>query len=157
MWNWLVDRIIAIAKRTPYVHLPGYMFRWWLIPYNRWIPSLRVHEIIASDDDRAFHDHPWWYVTVILRGGYWEIRPLFHSGIYICNSRTWRGPGSVLFRQAASWHRLEVPDGSVATTLFMTGRYKRRWGFLIQPRHKLYHKDYVLEYGPPEWRKAGAL
>lgn len=32
--NWLIRR----AQRAPYVHLPGYMNRWWLVPYSD--PSL---------------------------------------------------------------------------------------------------------------------
>ena len=72
MWKWLADRLIARAMRTPYIHLEGYMNRWWLIPYNRFGIAVRIHEILRSDADRDLHDHPWWYVTIILRGGYWE-------------------------------------------------------------------------------------
>lgn len=147
--NRVADWLIARAKRTPYSHLPGYMFRWWLLPYSCWRPSVRVHEIIASDDDRAFHDHPWWYFSIILRGGYWEVRPCYDaSDLYEGDVRTWYGPGSVIFRRAASWHRLEIPNGSTCTTLFTTGRYARRWGFMPTPAYKIEHSKYPkVTYG----------
>lgn len=141
-----VDWLIARAKRTPYFHLGGYMNRWWLLPYTWWRPAARIHEILRSDDDRAFHDHPWPYMTIILRGGYFEVRPTYdESGLFTGITRRWYGPGSVLFRRAKSWHRLEVPCGTIATTLFITGRMSQKWGFQTTPVPKLYHRDYVQE------------
>lgn len=147
----IADWIIARAKRTPYHHLQGYMNRWWLIPYGtRWSPAIRVHEILRSDDDRAFHDHPWNYLTVVLKGGYFEVRPVFKDGIYRGDKRTWCGPGSVLFRRATDWHRLEVPEGTVATTLFTTFAYRQQWGFMPQPaQNKVYYREYLGGYDNP--------
>jgi hypothetical protein len=82
----LVDWIIRRARRTPYTHLRHadgrpYMDRDWFLRIGRsgpnrqypWIGA-RVHTILSSDDDRALHDHPWAFVTIILRGGYVEFR-----------------------------------------------------------------------------------
>ncbi|MFJ1257876.1 hypothetical protein [Cupriavidus sp. CuC1] len=139
----LVDALIRRAMRTPYFHLKGYMERYWLIPYNRFAPAARIHHILRSDDDRAFHDHPWPYVTVILRGGYTEVTPVYDaSGLYQGEARKWHGPGSILFRRAKSWHRLEVPEGKTAWTLFITGKYQQRWGFMPNPAGKVYYQDY---------------
>lgn len=145
-----VDWLIARAKRTPYSHLPGYMLRWWLVPYGTgpFGVSARIHEILRSDDDRHFHDHPWWYVTIILRGGYWEVTPAIielwrghwvNIGVV---KREWRGPGTVLFRRAKTWHRLEIPEGQTCTTLFITGPYSNAWGFLVDGE-KVHHDDYL--------------
>src|ERR1700733_7651031 len=42
-----------------------YVRRWYLeTPFG----SIRVHHWLHSDDDRAFHDHPWWFWTLVLRG-----------------------------------------------------------------------------------------
>ena len=148
IWSWLWRRIVAAlivrARRTPYTHLPGYMERYWLLPYAWWRPAARLHHILRSDNDRAFHDHPWTYITIILRGGYWEVQPVFDaSGLFQGERRTWRGPGSVLFRRARSWHRLELPEGETAWTLFITFRYRQKWGFLVEPRHKVPHDEYL--------------
>lgn len=138
---WLVNRIIARAQRTPYIHLDGYMNRWWLLPYNRTGYAARVHEIVSSDRERDLHNHPWPYITVILRGGYFEHTP---GGRWdVATNRRWYGPGSVLVRPANSFHRLELwrrPDGTEEScwTLFLTGRKRRDtdpghscWGFMV--------------------------
>jgi hypothetical protein len=72
-------------------------------------------------DDRHLHDHPFNYMTLILKGGYWEH---LQDG-----SRTWYGPGSIRFAKANTLHRLELPEGQDAWTLFFTGTRIRKWGF----------------------------
>jgi hypothetical protein len=115
-----------------------YMRRWLIGP--RWAWGLRVHCIERSDADRELHDHPWWFVSIILRGGYWE-----HT---LDGRRTWYGPGSIVFRSADTLHRIELDTectqarkrglhtGSClsrpvpAWTLVLRGRRARAWGFL---------------------------
>ena len=81
--------------------------------------NLFIHHIMLSETD-ALHDHPWWYITIILKGGYWETTP---------NGTKWKGAGSVVIRRATIPHRLEVkPEG--AWTLFLHGKPKREWGFI---------------------------
>lgn len=145
MLKWFGDWLIRRAMRTPYEHIGNYMQRFWLIPYGtKWAfdGAARIHCILRSDDDRAFHDHPWPYISLILRGEYVEVTPVFESGIYVGEHRTAYGPGSLIFRKAKSWHRLEVEKGKVVWTLFITLPYQQRWGFLTNPEHKVYWKDY---------------
>lgn len=152
----LVDRLIARARRTPYVHLTGYMERYWLVPYHKMRPgydgtgpvswrrpiarmlqtfgiAVRLHHILRSDKGRDFHDHPWHYCTIILRGGYWEHTP---------KGCKYHGAGSILLRRATSWHRLEVEPGKTAWTLFITGRRKQGWGFLLSDGRKVPYQEY---------------
>src|SRR5215469_11962634 len=37
-----------------------YLRRWGL---ETWFFSIRVHHWLHSDDDRAFHDHTWWFLS----------------------------------------------------------------------------------------------
>lgn len=158
MFDRIVDWLIQRAKQAPYIHLDGYMNRWWLIPYNRFFPAVRIHEILRSDLPRSperpavdFHDHPWTYVTVLLRGSYTEVTPIFDkSGLYKGERRVKYGPGSVLFRRARSWHYLECDSGTV-TTLFITGQYQRKWGFLLKNDAKMAYDEYFKTY--PKDRK----
>jgi len=111
--------------------LPGYMCRWVL--ETRW-GTLRLHNILRSDDDRALHDHPWDFWSLILWGGYREFLPgLLHSGngtyAPIGNQR-WCGPGSLVKRSAADAHRIALVHGP-AWTLVWTGPRVRRWGFYV--------------------------
>ncbi len=169
----------ARAQRTPYFHLPGYMNRYWLVPYWRVVRrpvravdslgapyegyltdgtgpvsfrfrpvaavlqrlgiAARLHCILRSDDGRDPHDHPWPYVTVILSGGYTEHRYDEHGSLL---SSKWHGPGSVLFRRAADWHRLELLPGQLTWTLFITGAKQQGWGFLTAPGEKTPWHEY---------------
>ena len=94
-------------------------------------PNIFIHKIFKSDEDRDPHDHPWWYVTVILSGGYWEYTPVFDSdGRGFNEVGRWRGPGSIIWRRATDLHRLEMK--APTTTLFIHGWRKREWGFLTR-------------------------
>lgn len=124
----LAPHLITIAEgREPDVVIGGredpYLARWFLIPRNRWF-NVYLHHFLRSDDDRALHDHPWWNLSILLRGAYVEhtVRP---GGI---NVRTQRQAGAMKLRRAASAHRIELPDGPV-WTLFVTGPRLRSWGF----------------------------
>lgn len=95
-----------------------YLRRWWLIPRNRWF-NIYLHEIRKSDDDRALHDHPYYNMSIVLRGGYTEMTPV--------GSRR-RRAGSVVLRGARALHRLVI-EGDPAWTIFVTGPRIRNWGF----------------------------
>ncbi len=178
LFNWATGRLMARAFLTPYSHLDGYMERYWLVPYKigsegggagargcgpvafrkrpiAWCfqklgVAIRVHKILRSDIDRAFHDHPWPFVTIICRNGYTEVTPVFDkSGLYKGERREFYQSGKILFRRAKDWHRLEIIPGYEPWTIFITGPWQQRWGFKPTPKNdKIYYKDYL--YGDKE-------
>lgn len=118
-----------------------YLERWHLARKSR-IPGLSkllenvyLHRVLRSDDDRALHDHPWWNVSIVLWGGYYEWMPVIQQGYAEGwdrrTRRVWRGAGSIVFRRADAAHRLELPRYPVKQTwtLFITGVKCRDWGF----------------------------
>lgn len=104
-----------------------YMRRWYVIPRNPW-RNVYLHEILRSDDDRAGHDHPWSNETLVIDG---EYREAIYNDVYrwqvMCIKM--RKAGDTVIRDAESTHRLIVPDGGRAVTLFTTGPRVREWGF----------------------------
>jgi hypothetical protein len=92
------------------------------------LPGLGVylHKLCRSDYDRALHDHPWPFVSIVLRGGYTEVHDQTIDGSV---TSRWYPAGSVLVRAAEWRHRfiLEKP----AWTLVIVGRRQRRWGFFL--------------------------
>lgn len=100
-----------------------YLFRWWLIPRNV-VFNVYLHRIVRSDDDRALHDHPWWNLSIILKGAYIE-HTIAAGGI---NRRAVRSAGAIKFRLGKAAHRLELV-GVECWTLFITGPRFRAWGF----------------------------
>lgn len=81
--------------------------------------SLRIHHWLSPDDSRAKHDHPWWFITIVLRGGYTDINPE-HGQLLTA--------GSIRFRRASHQHTV-VPLPRGAWTLLITGSATRKWGF----------------------------
>tara|TARA_B100000749_G_C18448710_1_gene475338 strand:- start:3617 stop:4039 length:423 start_codon:yes stop_codon:yes gene_type:complete len=107
-------------------HIGVHMLRWHVIPRNRWF-NVYLHKIYANDDERALHDHPWWSVSFKLFGG--ELREyLKNKDVDFAALGLYRIPPRICFRSATFAHRLEVPEKPV-WTLFITGPYKRDWGF----------------------------
>lgn len=143
-----VDVLIAYAKRTPYEHLTNYMNRYFLIKPRRFKDynfQVRVHEILTSDNDRHYHDHPFNSISLILKGGYWEYTPKDQAQPAARDERdfraTWRGPGSIIFRKATDRHRLQLRPGIVTTTIFAFAGKHRDWGFHA-PSGWIFWKNY---------------
>lgn len=50
-----------------------YLIRWTLIIFGY---TLRLHHWIKSDDNRYFHDHSSWLISIVLKGHYWNVKPI---------------------------------------------------------------------------------
>lgn len=121
--GWLYRReITAGGEGSPY------LTRWYLFP--KWIPwSLYLHRFTGGDK-RVYHDHPWWSLSFILRGGYIEHAPRAMPVTRKTNdiSQEYK-PGRFIFRKATHTHWVDLREGRTAWTLFLTGRRVREWGF----------------------------
>jgi hypothetical protein len=95
----------------PYVH------RWRL--ELRGAGSLRVHHWTGNDDNRAFHDHAWWFWTLVVKGGYTDNHP---GGFEILRAPALR------YRPAEYQHAVFPHEGG-AWTILLTGPKVRNWGF----------------------------
>lgn len=111
------------------------MQRWVLVTP---IGSVRVHHFLRSDADRHMHDHPWWFLTLVVRGAYVDEAEIDGE-----LRRDVLRPGSLRFRPALHRHQVKT-DG--CWTLIVTGRIRRQWGFwendLFRPV-----ADYFRRYG----------
>lgn len=94
-----------------------------------------VHQFWRSDDDRALHDHPWSWTTIILDGWYIEHLPLDPAVPWGPTRQIQRNAGDVVARPDPSTpHRVELVDYWPVTTLFLTGPKAREWGFWCKER-----------------------
>lgn len=50
-----------------------YLIRWTFIIFGF---SIRVHHWIRSDDNRFFHDHSSNLLSIVLKGRYWNVKPI---------------------------------------------------------------------------------
>lgn len=100
------------------------LVRWKLLAFGS--VGLYLHHFLRSDYDRSLHDHPWTFISMIVKGGYYEE----HQGVRLRKKRmVWHGPGSLLYRPARWRHRVIVVDGIQPWTLVLVGPRVRRWGF----------------------------
>lgn len=116
VWKWFIIRYadgVAYLRRLRIIQTP------WFGVYLHWIEG--------PDPDRWLHDHPWSFLTFILRGGYTEI---------------FKGAGWAPFQgKARLWsrftlHRMQGDDAHKITklkfntlTLVLVGQRRRQWGF----------------------------
>ena len=145
------DWLRKLISGQPHQVIPNrfggpYLRRWYLIPRNPFI-NVYVHHFLSSDDDRALHDHPWWFVSLILRGGYIEIgetadgkmTALCRTAVTDIRSPFWRR--CIAFRPATHRHRVVMQATSdereevTCWTLIVTGRRGREWGFWCKQRN----------------------
>lgn len=108
-----------------------YLRRWWIIPRNKWF-NVYLHQMLHDDEDRALHDHPYWNVSVVLKGGYLErIRTTGRDkfGTYHGERFRFRMPGHVILRSPTLSHRLQLVHVKESWSLFITGPRVREWGF----------------------------
>ena len=90
----------------------------------RWFPfNIIIHEMLDDDHGEGVHSHLCPYITIILRGGYWET---------LKDDKHWRPPGYIGFRSANSLHRVDLKLGTKPLTLFIPGPF----GLRKKPRSK---------------------
>jgi hypothetical protein len=129
-----------------------YLRRHYLIK-TKWF-NIFIHEFFRSDDDPDPHDHPFDFLTFVLKGGYTDesfdfypsfeidkivyresngdqLRP-YHMEVQGVRSEPHYEvvkPGQVVFRRAEHIHRVLLTNGK-AWTIVVTGGNRRPWGFI---------------------------
>lgn len=149
--DWIIRRIAVPARvyrKGHLYHADGslYMGRWGVFE-TKWL-SARLHHIATPDLDRALHDHPWNFVSLVLSGGYAEVRPVDVEPCFWRDSdremtiASFRGPGSIAWRYATDRHRVDwVRSGTY--TLFVYFKARQWWGFYT-PAGKIHWQAFEL-------------
>lgn len=109
----------------------------WGVEHPR-IGGVFLHRMDAPDPGLDLHDHPWWFVSIVLKGGYIEERadtrnaPAIAAfdgeqrGIII-GRRRW----SARAMRLDECHRITRLDAPHVWTLVIHGPRRRRWGFYL--------------------------
>jgi len=121
--------------------------------------SLYLHRFLDSDPDRGLHNHPWTAALgLVLSGGYKELRLDKQAGNRVVVERMLQ-PGAFNRIAGDDFHRIVLPEGHEAWTLFMHTPKVKDWGFLtFGPDGDQVYKDHdeVANEGSHErwWRTA---
>ncbi len=109
--------------------------RRWVLDFKLF--SLRVHRWLASDDPRHRHDHPWWFLTLVLWGGYTDDSLVSQDKL---------GFLSVRYRPSSWAHTVRVKEGG-CWTVMLTGPEVREWGFWVNGTRWRKRNKYFYEFG----------
>lgn len=124
------DRVIGRRKvgffRWQFVHdLENgdlYLQRLWLIK-TRWF-AIALHWFHQPDKARDLHDHPWSFLSIVLRGHYRETLPGDHKGRIV--SRWNYKPHGPAGAHSVTY----ITPGLL--TLVIRGPKRQRWGFYTE-------------------------
>ncbi len=148
-FQFLDKRIIKRRNDQPY------LIRWTILGFgidSSWF-SIKLHNILISDEE-CLHNHPWAFISIILKGSYtehtkwlpwaynvsgWSDPVISEKNGFHVQYKTFKA-GNILFRPARWSHRLELPNALGPNpenvyipipvwTLVFTFRKVQRWGF----------------------------
>lgn len=113
----------------------------WGFGHDR-IGRVLVHRMQAPDPGVDLHDHPWWFASVVLWGGYTEQRADVRDAptwarMADQNTDTARGvvverrPGSVRTMRLDECHTITSLRRRTSWTLVIGGPRRRTWGFYL--------------------------
>lgn len=122
--------------------------RRWRIFECPWF-GIYIHNIKRPDRDRDLHDHPWPFISFVLKGAYVEEVPCkkHNQKIYSC-------PTEINFvewcnlKRATDSHRIKSTFDEGVWTLVLRGRRQRVWGFHTKDGWKPWH-EYLDENQDP--------
>lgn len=105
-----------------------------------------LHDIHKDDGDRSPHNHPWSFLSIVLRGRYTErvySNPLDNPGHYV--EKTHRSCSVHRMGRVAA-HRITYATPGLKT-LILVGRRRASWGFFVDGRYVDW-SDYERRWGP---------
>lgn len=127
----LLKRLLSKVPQTTIVNCERseYLTRWYLFRTKPF--AIFLHLFHRSDEDRALHDHPWTFVSIILWRGYYE---------HTAKGRKRYWPGMILYRPAEWTHRVELVDQKPALTLMLRFKGRREWGYHLTTGWQSHHE-----------------
>ena len=115
------------SKLSPYPGEAHYLNRW--VFECRWF-SIRLHHWIGDDDQRNPHDHPWWFLSIVLWGELYD------------NGQRRRAPAAHVYPDCHT-HTVKSKN---AWTLLLTGPPVRKWGFYVNGEF-IPKREYFRKFG----------
>jgi hypothetical protein len=125
-----------------------YIRRWWIIPRNR-VLNFYLHNFLRDDDDRAYHDHPWNFCSIILRGAYFEWSTLQEGKDYTVNPV--EGTVDIFSQRAHDDFRFEYTLSKECPNLKVHRRRRYNAGSIRFRRAEFAHRIEVDPASGPIW------
>lgn len=116
-----------IRRRLTLAHGGRLFLNRWGLCHER-IGGFYLHHIAGPDPGMDLHDHPWSFVSIVLRGGYTELRARVFSDVHDPPVTSARRRWSVKFTGLLDAHRITLAAPGT-WTLVLRGPTRRVWGF----------------------------
>lgn len=116
-----IDWLLVRAKKNPGPHMRGFMKRYFLFRSDKF--SIVLHDIRRADpggERGSYHNHPYWYISIVLRGSYKEEMPGKPDLI--------RKAGDICVRSPKDRHRISPIGGPVLSLFIRFGSPMGEWG-----------------------------
>ena len=107
-------------SHSEFINAKPWMERYYLLFRKRpkWFPfNIFIHKILDDDHGEGVHNHMCPYITIILKGGYWETT---------IKGKFWRPQGYIGFRSADHLHRVDLEPNTDTITIFIPGPFGLR-------------------------------
>ena len=114
----------------------------WGVAHDR-IGGVMLHRMEAPDPGVDLHDHPWWFVSIVLWGGYTEQRADSRIAPHLARMAdqfpetctrgaiTERRAGSARSMRLDECHTITALHRRTCWTLVIRGPRRRAWGFFL--------------------------
>lgn len=104
--------------------------------------SVFLHEFVGGDDP-CMHNHPWDFVSILLKGWYIEFTPEDPDNpLGEFEKACFYSSGGVLYRPAKWIHRVDIGTQKRVVTLVIHGRKYQPWGFFTKLYGWIHHSKY---------------
>lgn len=108
-----------------YNSLPNYLIRKTLFSFKKL--HIRFHTILSEDKTPFLHNHPFYFLSIIIKNGYTE-EYLVDGQIKLIKHKV----GSIIFRTPKDYHRIKSINGETKT-LFITWKVPIKWRLKNHP------------------------
>ncbi len=104
--------------------------------------SIYIHHILKSDEDKHPHNHPFSFLSIILKGGYverlWNLKNNKYEMDYTASLA-----GSYIYRNTKQFHHITLVDPTW-TLVFVGKRTNDKWGYLLNNQSILDNESYRI-------------
>jgi hypothetical protein len=98
-----------------YASIENYLLRYTILKIANF--HIRLHTIVDHDKTTLYHNHPFNYISIILKGQY--VEHIYNSNTYVKRSFL-----NFAYRSNKIYHKIESINGPVVTLFITFGKYK---------------------------------
>lgn len=101
-----------------YTNIKDFLHRFTILKIGKL--HIRLHKLVSDDETTLYHNHPFYFLSIIFKGGYEEIiyNPLTKEKTTKIHKRF-----SIILRNKNTYHRIDKINGETITLFLAFGKY----------------------------------